>query len=245
MGQKKARLSGRNGIPNAEELERMEQLAALLRRLDSLRDEERKDLSRRLHDTLVSTLSATKLECDWMIRAQPANPLDGQRRLARVSESIGEAIQFTRQLIDQLWPVAVQHLGLVAAMEGQVADLHARCGVEVHPDVRGDMEALPEIYTMTLYRAIQQAFDLVTKEAAASHIELTLRHTDKGVELGLALPRIKTRRSLASFDNALMRERVLGLQGEYVFAEDGQGSAHLRLFLPLPVQGLEQAGNSI
>ena len=96
MGQKKARLSGRNGIPNAEELERMEQLAALLRRLDGLRDEERKDLSRRLHDTLVSTLSATKLECDWMIRAQPANAADGQRRLARVSESIGEAIQFTR-----------------------------------------------------------------------------------------------------------------------------------------------------
>ena len=38
----------------------------------------------------------------------------------------------------------------------------------------------------------------------------------------------------------LMRERVLGLQGEYMFAEDGQGSAHLRLFLPLPMQGLEQ-----
>src|SRR6185503_814955 len=107
MRQRKAQLSAHKGTPNAEEMERVEQLADLLRRLDNLRDEERKDLSRRLHDTLVSTLSATKLECDWMIRAQPANPVDGQRRLARLSESIGEAIQFARQLIDQLWPVAV------------------------------------------------------------------------------------------------------------------------------------------
>jgi signal transduction histidine kinase len=242
MRQKKAQVSG---TPNAEEPERVEQLADLLRGLDGLRDEERKDLSRRLHDTLISTLSATKLECDWMIRAQPANPEDGQRRLVRVSESIGEAIQFTRQLIDQLWPVAVQHLGLVAAMEGQVAALHARCGVEVRPDVGGDMDALPEIYAMTLYRAIQQAFDLLTKDAVASHIKLTLRYTDTGVELGLTLPCIKTRRNLASFDTALMRERVLGLRGEYAFAEDGQGSAHLRLFLPLPMQGLEQSSRSV
>ena len=111
-------------------------------------------------------------------------------------------------------------------------------------DVHGDMEALPEIYAMTLYRAMEQAFDLVTKEVATSHIELTLRRSNKGVELRLALPRIQTRRTLTSFDSALMRERVLGLQGEYVFAEDDQGSAHLRLFLPLPAPGLEQTSRS-
>jgi len=249
MTQRKAQLSGRPGKTNAQantsadDPEREEQLADLLRRLDNLRDKERKDLSRSLHDTLVSTLSATKLECDWMIRAQSANQTDGQQRLTRISASLVEAIHFTRQLIDQLWPVAVQHLGLVAAMQAQVADLYARCGVEVHPDVHGDMEALPEVYSMTLHRAMEQAFSLLTKEAAALHIELTLRLSDRGVELLIALPPTSMHRNLASFDSALMRERVLGLRGQYVFAEDDQGSAHMRLFLPLPARGLEQTSS--
>jgi signal transduction histidine kinase len=250
MTQRKAQLSGRPGKTNAQgntsagESERAEQLADLLRQLDGLRDKERKDLSRSLHDTLVSTLSATKLECDWMIRAQPANQADGQRRLTRVSASLGEAIHFTRELIDQLWPVAVQHLGLVAAMQAQVSDLRARCGIEVRPNVHGDMEALPEVYSMTLHRAMEQAFSLLTKEAATLQIELTLRLSNKGVELLIALPPTSTNRNLLSFDSALMRERVLGLRGQYTFAEDDRGSARMRLFLPLPAQGLEQTKSS-
>src|ERR1700675_3624677 len=108
--------------PN-KSLERLEQVTDLLHGLDSLRDQERMHMSRELHDTLVSTLSATKLECDWLLRAQPASAAENQRRLSRVSGSLAEAIGFTRRVIDQLWPAAVQHLGLEAAIQGQLADL--------------------------------------------------------------------------------------------------------------------------
>ena len=239
MTQKKNPRSRRSAEATKQSRERIEQLADLLHRLDSRRDHERKHLSRELHDTLVSTLSATKLECDWLLRAQSATETENQRRLSRVSGSLAEAIQFTRQVIDQLWPAAVQHLGLVAAIQGQLAALRARWGIEVQPDVEGDMETLPEAHAMTLYRAVQQALELSAEHVSPPRIQLALRRSNKGIELQLALPSTAARRDspLSQLDGALMRERVLRLRGEYLLADDGDGTAHLRLFLPLPPRG--------
>ena len=243
MTQKKNSRSRRSADATKQNLERMAQLTDLLHRLDGLRDQERKHLSRELHDTLVSTLSATKLECDWLLRAQPASEEENQKRLSRVSGSLAEAIQFTRQVIDQLWPAAVQHLGLVAAIQGQLADLRARWGIDVQPYVQGDMETLPEVHATTLYRAVQETLKLSAEDGAPPRIQLTLRRSSKGIELQLALPSTAARREsdLSRLDGALMRERVLRLNGEYLLADDGEGTVHLRLYLPLPPRGEELA----
>ena len=239
MTRKKDAGSTPSGDATKQNLERTELLTDLLHRLDSLRDQERMHLSHELHDTLVSTLSAAKLECDWLLRAQPVSDAERQRRLSRVSVSLAEAIKFTRQVIDQLWPAAVQHLGLVAAIHGQLADLRARSGVEVLPDVQGDIETVPELHALTLYRAVQTALKLSAAEASPQRIHLSLRRSDRGIELQLALPSTATRwdSPLSQLDGALMRERVLQLRGEYLVADDGAGTVHLRLFLPLPPQG--------
>ena len=227
---------GRRAEATKQNLARVEQLANLLHRLDSQRDQERKHLSHELHDTLVSTLSAAKLECDWLLRAQPANEAENQRRLSRVSGSLADAIQFTRQVIDQLWPASVQHLGLVAALQGQLAHLRARGGVEVKPDVQGDMETLPDVHAMTLYRAVQEALEHLSKGASPPDVHIGLRRTSNGIELELALTGSVTCRDASlsrDLDNAMTRERVLRLGGEYFIVDDGE-TVRLRLFLPLP-----------
>jgi two-component system sensor histidine kinase UhpB len=227
-------------------LERTEQLSDLLHRLDTLRDQERMQLSRELHDTLVSALSASKLECDWMLRAQRENDAENHRRLSRVSGSLAEAIQFTRQVMDGLWPAAVQHLGLIAALEGQLADLRARGGFEVRPDVKGDMESLPEVHAMTLYRAVKETLNLTPEDASSTNIELSLRRTPKGVELRVIFPGSALRRESSRFelDGALMRERVLRLRGEYLLEEASGGNAQLHLFLPLPPPGAAETASA-
>ncbi len=239
MTQKKNQRSRQRADAVKETVERVEQVIELLHHLDSLRDQERKDLSRELHNTLVASLSATKLECDWLLRAQRKSEAEKQRRLARMSISLAEAILFTRGVIDQLWPAAVQHLGLVAAIQGQLSELHARLGVDVRPNVEGDLETLPEAHAMMLYRAVQETLRLPAKHATPARIELTLRRGGKGVELRLDLASAATHENwfLSRLEEALMRERVMRLHGEYLFADNGQGAVHLRLFLPLPPRG--------
>ena len=57
---------------------RVEQLTALLHELDGKRASRTKVLSRELHDTLVATLSATKMECDWLPSPRPRSGGGGQ-----------------------------------------------------------------------------------------------------------------------------------------------------------------------
>ena len=125
---------------------RAQELSQLLHQLDSLRDDERKLLSRDLHDTLVASLSATKMECDYLLRSGAAVAADSdlKRRLARVSGSLGEAIHYTRRVIDRLWPAAVSHLGIASALCNHLEELRASSQFEISANVASDLGELPE-----------------------------------------------------------------------------------------------------
>jgi len=215
---------------------RVEELTELLHRLDTTRDQERKQLSRELHDTLVGTLSATKLECDWLLRSSNPAEAESKRRLASVSQSLTDAILFTRRLIDQLWPAVIQHLGLVTAIRHQLSELHSRSGLDVQVDTEGDVDALPELHALTLYRAVQETLECCLRQEPQSQVRLTLRRSGDGIELQIAQDgganRLEHR--AARFDSLLVRERVLRLGGEILLANEGEGRVCLRLFLPLP-----------
>src|SRR5262249_19695726 len=92
------RSSKRNSAAREPDAKRIDHVTALLHQLDSARDREHKLLARELHDTLIASLSATKLECDWLLRAQPSSEAHKQR-LSRMSASLSDAIQFTRGVI--------------------------------------------------------------------------------------------------------------------------------------------------
>ena len=108
----------------------------------------------------------------------------------------------------------------------------------MQPDVQGDMETLPEVHAMTLYRAVQETLNLSAEATLPPRVQLSLRRSNKGIELQLAvLSTAKLRDSPRSrLDGALMQERVQRLRGEYLLADDG-GTVRLRLFLPLPPRG--------
>jgi len=212
---------------------RVEQLTRLLHELDSLRDQEHKQLARELHDTLVASLSAIKLEWDWLLRARQASEAQGEQRLARLSTSLAGAIQFTRGVIDRLWPVAVQHLGLVAALQTQLSVADPGFAAEKRPEVDGDVDTLPETHALTLYRAVQ---DVLTRLDGATPVRarLDIRRGTKGVQLQLDLDRaLHSASRLSQLSVALTRERVSQLGGRYLLAGADRSGARLRVFLPL------------
>lgn len=217
--------------------ERVEQLTELLHGLDTTRDRERKQLSRDLHDTLVSTLSATKLECDWLLRAANPGADESKRRLTHVSKSLTDAIVFTRRIIDQLWPAIIQHLGLVSAINHQLSELRTRSGVDVQVDTEGDLDTLPEAHALTLYRAVLETLERFSRLPAPAQVQLTLRRSGKGIELRIAQNGGAQPEEPAApirLESLLIRERVLHLGGECRVASEGRGTINLRLFLPLP-----------
>lgn len=213
---------------------RVEELTELLHQLDTTRDDERKLLSRSLHDTLVATLSATKMECDWLLRSATVAEPEVKRRLLRVSGSIGEAILFTRMVIDQLWPAVVHHLGLATALRHQLAELKTRSGLDLDADFDADVSALPEPHAMMLYRTVQEALEFCLQQKPPLQPRLLLRRTDAGIELKIEQGPTTRRRASqpAAFDGRMLRERAVHLGGECHLADGAQEQFQLRLFLP-------------
>lgn len=216
---------------------RIEQLSDLLHQLDSRRDDERKLLSRDLHDTLVASLSATKMECDYLLRSGASVGMEAElkRRLARVSNSLGEAIHYTRRVIDQLWPTAVDHLGLSSALRSHVEELRSSSGLAVSADVEGDLGELPEACSMMLYRAVVEALDFCARHDPPLRPDLRVRRTDAGIELTIESngpPRDGGAQS-TSFDSGMIRERALHLGGQFALGDSVGAQFQLRIFLPV------------
>jgi len=216
---------------------RIEQLSDLLHQLDSRRDDERKLLSRDLHDTLVASLSATKMECDYLLRSGASAGMEAElkRRVARVSNSLGEAIHYTRRVIDQLWPTAVDHLGLSSALRSHVEELRSSSGLAVSTDVDGELGELPEAYSMMLYRAGVEALDFCARHHPPLRPDLRVRRTDAGIELTIESngPARDDGSESAPFDVGMIRERALHLGGEFALGDSRGAQFQLRIFLPL------------
>jgi signal transduction histidine kinase len=231
----RSRRSKQNASARKPTAKRIDQVTALLHQLDSMRDQERKLLARELHDTLVASLSATKLECDWLLRAQQPSEALSKQRLSRMSASLMEAIQFTRTVIDRLWPVAVQHLGLVAALQALLCAIDPGFADAKRPEVEGDVEELPETHALALYRAVEDLLKQQLKAAAPARAELAIRRAVSGVELRLDLSTDAGGSVLQSPPSGgLALERISYLGGEYLLTANERGGVHLRLLLPLP-----------
>lgn len=210
----------------------------MLHQLDSLRDDERKLLSRDLHDTLVASLSATKMECDYLLRAGAGAGMEPElrRRLSRVSGSLGEAIHYTRRVIDQLWPTAVDHLGLASALHSHVEEVRSRSGLAVRADVDAELGELPEAHSMMLYRTVVDALEFCARHNPPMRPDLQIRRRNGGIELTIANsdPSKDGAATAKPFDAGMLRERALHLGGEFALGDSRGTQFQLRLFLPAP-----------
>jgi signal transduction histidine kinase len=218
--------------------ERLDELTELLIRLDAAREHERQKLAEQLHSKVVSSLSAVKMECDWLVRARKADE-ETVRRMARVCDTLAETIQFTRRVIDQLWPAIVEHLGLAAAVKQQIADFQSRTKAEVRADVDDDVDRVPQGHAITLYRLVQQTLLHYTESDPPPQLALTLRRMNGGIELGVedltAQGRALAAMSSDSDALALIEERVQRLGGQFEIRNATRGG--MRVYVSLPLSG--------
>lgn len=186
-----------------------ERLRALLSQVDAEYEAQRQALAREMHHRIVGSLSAVKMECDWLLRGD--RPVEAvQSRLKHLSELIGSTISFTRELIGGLWPAIVAHLGLSSAIQQEAADARARSEVAIDVDIAGDVDDIDDAVAMTLYRLASQAIGDCERQQSTrpAHARLALRRENDRVALD-----IDTSCPMADDAWLLIEERVKRLHG--------------------------------
>ncbi|CAN7169484.1 ATP-binding protein [Rhizobacter sp. LjRoot28] len=157
---------------------RTAELRELARHLQTAREDERAHLARELHDELGGLLTALKLDVA-RLRMKIGEQPDLRERLDHMGKSLNDGIAFKRRVVEDLRPSALANLGLKVSLEGLCTDMSARLDVPI--DTALDEVRLAPGAEIAVYRFVQEALTNIGKHAAASHVEVTLRHDSEQV----------------------------------------------------------------
>lgn len=149
-------------------------------------EEERKRLSRELHDGLGQLLTAIKLQVDGLEAKLARGQADGVN-LTPLKNLIAQTIQETRSVSNNLMPSVLSDFGVLAALR-MLADTHNRAdtlaagAVKVDVDVSESLESTPlnlsQDAEITLYRVAQEAMTNAIRHGKAQRISLRLFERD-------------------------------------------------------------------
>jgi signal transduction histidine kinase len=218
------------------------QLHALAAHLDDVREQERAALARELHDELGQMLTALRMDAAWLGKACESQPeklqARGPERVHGMKQLLDEAVATVQRISSNLRPGPLHELGLVAALEWQLAEFQKRSGIVTSLVAPEGEFTIGERMAVTLYRALQEGLTNVARHAEATEVRATLRVSPQRISLeirdnGKGIAEEVTR-DATSLGLIGMRERAGALGGEVVFrGAPGQGTAVL-VSLPNP-----------
>ena len=210
------------------ELQRsLEQLHALNARLESVREEERTNLSRELHDRLGQALTSIKIDLAAAKAAAVSPPVAA--KINSVMNFVDETIRSVRRISTELRPGILDDLGLAAAVEWAAEDFQARTGIACEvllpePDISVDRER-----ATAMFRVLQETLTNVARHAAATRVVIRLSGSERQFSLevqdngcGIPADQVSAAGSLGILG---MRERAFRLGGDFqIHGEPGSGT---------------------
>ena len=217
-----------------------EQLRALAARLQSVREEERKGLSRDIHDELGQVLTGLKMELAWMrtrLSEEGAVPRQALlKKIAFLGSQIDASANSIRKLCSELRPGILDDLGLAAAIEWQARDFSKRTGIKCQLTIQAKNLALDPDGNTAVFRIFQEILTNVARHAHAGKVTVRLAET----ETMLILEANDDGRGIKQGDlngtNSLgllgMRERAMALGGNIEFRAGESGGTTVSLRLP-------------
>jgi signal transduction histidine kinase len=208
----------------------------LSQRLVSTQEEERKSLSRELHDHVAQVLTALRMELGRVERI--AAPLDAR---------VGPAVAECRRLVDDMFntvrglslglrPSMLDDFGLQAALEWHVRDFTARFAIDVDLKMDGDFDPLPDKHRTCVYRVVQEALTNCVRHAHAQNVKVRVYTRDGHLHVsvtddGVGLNPVRRRNGLGLRG---IDERVRELGGTMTISPQAGGGTMLAIQLRLP-----------
>jgi signal transduction histidine kinase len=197
--------------------DRTVELARLSARMVQQHEEERRRLSRELHDETAQVFSAVKMELGLL--RDGVGPAQSDR-LDRALELIDTGIRSIRSVTNDLRPSLLDDLGLLPALRSLVADFAAQGEIAIALAAPSALPPLSKEAELALFRALQEGLSNVRRHAVASRVEVDIvadagsvriRVTDNGRGPPSAgLEHLERERHMGL---AGMRERIIALGG--------------------------------
>jgi signal transduction histidine kinase len=162
-----------------------EQAEHELRRLSSklvhAQEQERRSISRELHDEVGQTLTALGIELGNLEQLRDGTREEFQERLEEAKKLIQDTMRTVRQLAMGLRPAMLDDSGLAPALRYQAREFARRSGIPVTVEIDGTLDHLSDAHRTCVYRVVQEALTNCARHAKAENIRIVLHGSDRNV----------------------------------------------------------------
>lgn len=222
-----------------------ENLRHLSNRVICIQEEERKRISRELHDEVGQALTAVNVHLAVAGRSGESAP----EQIAEAQKLVEQTMEAVHRFARELRPALLDDLGLAAALRSHIQSFADRTKLHVTFDADPIIEQLVDHEKTAVYRVVQEALTNVARHAEATQARVTIRQTRIAVRLeitddGKAFSLAQKEDSQQRLGLLGMQERVRLVNGTFhIDSREGKGTT-VRVDLPLPRQAEKQRKQS-
>jgi signal transduction histidine kinase len=166
-------------LAQSDELQK--QLRQLSRQILSAQEEERREISRELHDVIAQTLTGINVRLAALSKEAATSTKGLDRNIARTQRLVEKSVDIVHRFARELRPAVLDDLGLIPALHSFMKNFTTRTGVRTYLTACTDVEQLETARRTVLFRVAQEALTNVARHAKASRVDLSLRKLPDGI----------------------------------------------------------------
>jgi signal transduction histidine kinase len=152
-----------------------EQLRRLSRQILTAQEDERKMISRELHDVIAQTLTGINVRLAALAKEATTNTKGIDRNIARTQRLVEKSVNIVHQFARELRPAVLDDLGLIPALHSFMKSFTKRTGIRTSLTAFAAVETLDTAKRTVLFRIAQEALTNVARHAKATLVETSIQ----------------------------------------------------------------------
>ena len=194
-----------------EESDRLQQqLRQLSRQILSAQEEERKEISRELHDVIAQALTGINVRLAALAKEAGKKSQGLDQNILKTQQLVERSVDIVHRFARELRPAVLDDLGLIPALHSFLKNFTLRTGIRTQLTAFASLEKMDTAHKTSLFRVAQEALTNASRHSKASRVEVTISKIKE-------FARMEVRDNGISFDvqrkfNAKVNRR-LGLLG--------------------------------
>jgi len=210
------------------------ELRKLSARLLKVQDEERRNMARELHDSVIQSLAAAVINLSMLMDTAGLLP-EARKTVEETLRITEDAVREIRTFTYLLHPPLLDAMGLNSALRWYVEGYSKRSGVKVELNLPANSERLPNEVELTLFRIVQEALTNIHRHSGGRHATISMQNSGRNLVLTIAddghgmdpktLEKVKREGAVLGVGIAGMKQRLQQLGGRLDISSGNQGTS--------------------
>jgi signal transduction histidine kinase len=219
-----------------------EQMRHLSHQILTVQEEERKRISRELHDEIVQTLTGINVQLANLKKAATMNAKGLQRKIASTQRLVEKSVEIVHRFARDLRPTLLDDLGLIPALHSFMKDFTRRTGIRIQfiAFTSDRSDRLDSAKRTAFYRLAQEALTNVARHAHASDVKVTVQKLARTIAMevvdngkGFEVDRVLIGKGNNRLGVLGMRERVQMVGGQFNLESTPGAGTTIRAEIPV------------